>query len=170
MSSAASFPTHHYTNVSFISKGPKTRGGFPEFILGHASVRHQKKCISFVFVNIVRDVTYCFFELGLFSLPFSAMSHYIRESPIFIEERSSVPEDQQEPFPGSSNLTAAAPWIYCLRKKTRSSLRPLNFEYLSQKIPHYFFDYKKCEKKSEGLAMEHFEVLNPKSPRQMSSK
>ena len=69
----------------------------------------KKKCISFVFVNIVRDVTIWFFELGLFSLPFSAMSHYIRESPIFIEERSSVPEDQQEPFPGSSNLTAAAP-------------------------------------------------------------
>ena len=52
-----------------------------------------------------------------------------------------------EACPDASIFTAAAPWMYCPRKKNRSSLWPLNFEYVSQIIPHYILDFKKWEKK-----------------------
>ena len=147
MSSVHSFPTPHCTDVSSIYKLRNRLGCGGRFFVGRGVSDTRKNCISFVFVIYKEKLMKHFFEFGPFSWPSGSMSYLIPESSIFIEERSSVSEDHQRLLPRACIFTAAAPYMYCLRKKIRSPLRPLNFQYVSHIITLFFWGSKKWEKK-----------------------
>ena len=133
------------------------------FSVGKGVVDTPKKYISLTFVNIKKFCIILFFEFGSFSCTFGSVSYIIPKSSIFIEERSTVLEGPPEASPRPASHTAAALWMYCLRKKGRSALRPLLFEYGSYLIRPFFFDLKNTRNKSERLSMEGFWASYQKS-------